>query len=356
MPTPEKLAYVDIETTGGRANRDRITEIAVVLVDNHEIVHEWSSLINPHCPIPGHIQQLTGITNDMVHDAPDFASLVDTLNDLLTDRYFVAHNARFDYGFMKNAYNSIGLAFNLPVICTVKLSRKLYPQHRRHNLDTLIQRHNITCNTRHRALADALALPRIVANMIDELGRNKVEQAMLEQSATLTLPPRLENVSLDDLPTGPGVYLFYGDNDALLYVGKSKHIQTRVRSHFSGVFKSDRKMQMVQQIEHIETIETAGEIGALLLEANIIKSRQPIYNRRLRRNGQLYGIHWHDETTPVPRIVSIDEIDPSTLGHTYGLFRSKKQIQETLRKLAADHQLCLKQLGLEKGKGACFAY
>ena len=115
-------------------------------------------------------------------------------------------------------------------------------------------------------------------------------------------------------------------------------------------------MQMVQQIEHIETIETAGEFGALLLEANIIKSRQPLFNQRLRRSGRLYGIHWHPDESPVPEIATIDQLEPSTLGDTYGLFRSKKQLQETLRKLATDHQLCLKLLNLEKGKGPCFAY
>lgn len=356
MASFNKLAYIDLETTGARPTSDRITEIAIVLVDNHRVTHEWSSLVNPGTTIPPFIQQLTGISQEMVSDAPPFESLIDTIEALLADRYFVAHNARFDYGFMKNAFVRCQRPFHYNALCTVKLSRKLYPQHRRHNLDSLLERHGVSCSTRHRALDDAIVLPAIVESMINDKGLVEVERAMASQSKQVALPPNLSRDSLDNLPEGPGVYLFYGENNTLLYVGKSISIRDRVRSHFYSVMKNDREMQMAQQVHSIDSIETAGEIGALLLEAELIKKQQPIFNRRLRRNGHIYSILWDAADSGIPEIVELQQLSPAQRGNSHGLFRNRKKAVDTLRKLATDHQLCLKTMGLEKGKGSCFSY
>ena len=356
MTTFDKLAYIDLETTGARPASDRITEIAIVLVDKHKVTHQWSSLVNPGTSIPPYIQQLTGITPEMVVDAPPFDELIDTIETLLADRHFVAHNARFDYGFMKNAFSRCQRPFHYTVLCTVKLSRQLYPKYKRHNLDSLLERHGVSCVSRHRALDDAIVLPAIIERMIIDKGRTEVELAMASQTKQVSLPPNLPRNSLDNLPGGPGVYLFYGENDSLLYVGKSINIRDRVRSHFYSVIKNDREMQMAQQVFSIDCIETAGETGALLLEAELIKQHQPIFNRRLRRNGHIYSIHWNAEQTKTPEIVELQQLAPDQRSDGHGLFRNRKKAVDTLRKLATDHQLCLKTMGMEKGKGACFAY
>src|SRR3954470_7373746 len=151
------LAIVDLETTGGSPGWDRITEIAVIEIDGFEVTAEWSTLVNPETTIPAAIQVLTGITNDMVAGAPRFAALAEELFERLGGRVFVAHNARFDYGFLRHEFERTGRKFLAKTLCTVRLSRRLYPEHRGHNLDSLIERHGIECPARHSALGDAQA-------------------------------------------------------------------------------------------------------------------------------------------------------------------------------------------------------
>lgn len=151
----EKLVFVDLETTGANPVSDRITEIGLVEVDAHGKATHWSSLVNPEIPIPAFIQSLTGISNEMVHRAPAFSALAEALYERLQGALFIAHNARFDYGFLRNAFSQAGFTFRANVLCTVKLSRRLYPEHNRHNLDSLIARHGLKPDARHRALADA---------------------------------------------------------------------------------------------------------------------------------------------------------------------------------------------------------
>src|SRR5215831_9530030 len=133
------MAFVDLETTGGAAFDDRITEVGIIEVDE-DGVREWSSLVNPGVPIPPFIQLLTGISDAMVEQAPTFAQLADEISTRLADRTFVAHNARFDYGFLKNEFRRTGHDFNPPVLCTVRLSRKLFPDFEKHNLDAIAVR------------------------------------------------------------------------------------------------------------------------------------------------------------------------------------------------------------------------
>ena len=149
----QHAVFVDLETTGTTATHDSITEIGIVEVDRGRYIGEWSTLINPGVSIPPMIQSLTGITNDMVALAPTFAEICRELHARLDGKLLIAHNARFDYGFLKNEFRRRGMSFNARVLCTVKLSRKLYPQHTRHNLDTLLERHGITCDARHLAAA-----------------------------------------------------------------------------------------------------------------------------------------------------------------------------------------------------------
>jgi DNA polymerase-3 subunit epsilon len=356
MQSLDRLAYVDIETTGTRPTRDRITEIAIVLVDQHKIVKEWSTLLNPQTFIPVHIQQLTGITPLMTQNAPTFEDMVDEIESILSDRIFIAHNAKFDYGFIKNEFARVGKSYSSPVACTVRLSRSMSPNQRRHNLDTLLAVHNIKCEHRHRALDDARALPLIVQSLIQKHGGDRIELALQSQLRHRSLPANISQEQLDHLPQGPGVYLFYGENKTLLYIGKSINIQQRVKSHFSSVHHNDREMRISQQLRDIDWIETAGELGALLLEAKLIKKHQPLFNQRLRRNKQLFSLYWDANEASIPSISDHRNIEAIDMANLYGLFRSRRQMQEALRKIAKSHRLCLKLLGLEKGPGACFAY
>jgi DNA polymerase-3 subunit epsilon len=191
-----------------------------------------------------------------------------------------------------------------------------------------------------------------------ELGIDCVRQhahSLLQGSAAL--PPQLDT-NVADIPEGPGVYVFYGESPLPLYVGKSVKLRSRVMSHFQAASRNAREMRIAQEIRRIEWVETAGELGALLLEARLVKEKQPIHNRQLRRENNLCA--WRLEANPNSRplltLVRGDDLAPAQFGSLYGPFRSKNQAQSHLRELAEAQGLCLQALGLESGKGRCFAH
>ena len=234
---------MDLETTGGTAAQHRITEVGIVLLEDGAVVEEWSSLVNPGQRIPPAIQAFTGITNEMVADAPTFEELRADVRSRLEGRLFVAHNARFDYGFLRSEFRRAGEKFSAPVLCTVRLSRSLFAEHRRHNLDVLIQRWGLECGQRHRALGDAAVLPALLAAFEGAVGAEQLQQAVEATRFESRLPPHLPADLADDLPEGPGVYLFRGEGGALLYVGKSRSLRSRVLAHFSASRRSSRESE-----------------------------------------------------------------------------------------------------------------
>ena len=360
LPRPmQPLAFVDLETTGMTSTHDRITEIGVIEVDDSG-VREWSTLVNPETAIPGFIQLMTGITDDMVRDAPTFEEVAKETLGHLQDRLFIAHNARFDYGFLKASFRRAGYEFRPTVLCTVKLSRKLFPEHRKHNLDSLIDRHGLKTNGRHRALADAQLIHQFWQQV--EAAHSSAHFALIlkELTARPSLPSHLDPGIIDVLPDTPGVYLFYGDNALPLYVGKAKDIRKRVLSHFAADHSSAKEMRLSQQVRRIEWINTGGEIGALLKEAALIKEMQPSHNRQLRRNNDLCSILLADCGTGQlsPEIICVQARDFGQPTSLYGLFKSAKEATAALLALALEYGLCHAILGLEqvkKGK-PCFAH
>ncbi|MGJ0483494.1 MAG: exonuclease domain-containing protein [Methylomicrobium sp.] len=355
---PQPLAFVDLETTGASATQDRITEIGIVLVDEHG-VREWSQLIHPQARIPGFIEQLTGITNAMVANAPPFANVAAEVERLLQGRLFIAHNARFDYGFLKNEFKCLGLPFQLSVLCTVKLSRKLFPEYRHHNLDSLIERHNLKAKERHRALADAQLIHQFWMQISEQFSPSLLQETVQQLVHRSSLPSHLDPQLVHELPEGPGVYLFYGENDLPLYIGKSVNIKQRVLAHFSADHRRTKEMSLSQQLRRIDWIETAGELGALLTEAKLVKRLMPTHNQRLRRKNALCAWQLQQDNDHLrPMLTWADQLDFGTQHNLYGLYHSQRDAQKALCSLADQHQLCLSVLGLEKtSKGRpCFAH
>ncbi len=349
--------FVDIETTGGNATRDRITELAILTMKDGELVSEWETLINPETWIPEHIQHLTGINNDMVSVAPTFEKVSKEVLERLSGFVFIAHNARFDYGFIKNEFKRCGVQFKAPVLCTVKLSRNLFPDQRRHNLDSIMHRHGLACSARHRAYGDARVLFDFMCALYSQLDAEDVDSVITRLLKKPSLPPALSEEQVDSVPDGPGVYRFYDKQGVLLYVGKSVRLRDRVLSHFSSDHQHSKEMKISQNIASIDCIETAGELGALLLEAKLIKKELPVYNYRLRRYDRLVTIYWDmDDEQSLPAIHTAETVDPRKIDKHFGLFKTSKKAKEKLSQLAKEHQLCEKLLGLETGKGACFAY
>ena len=350
-------AFVDIETTGSSPTVGRITEVAIIIMRDNEVLETFQSLVNPETTIPPFITKVTGIDDAMVQNAPLFAEIAQTVWEKFQDCIFVAHNVRFDYGFLKNEFKLLEIEFNAKTLCTVKLSRQLYPEYPRHGLDALIERFNLDVASRHRALDDCqlmIDLWHIWHGQDDE----KLAAAVAQQLRGPILPKNLAAEQIENLPRTPGVYYFYAEKESIpLYIGKSIDIRKRVLSHFSGDHLSGKQAKMVGQITHIDHHQTTGELAALLHEAEQIKTYLPVYNRQLRRVKTMYTLKL--ETENDYHTVSIKEIEPADLLHEpnyYGSFRTQRDVKKILEAWVTDFGLCEQLLGLTKGNGNCFAY
>jgi len=342
------LAIVDVETTGSDPASDRITEIAVLQADGVALTAQWSTLVNPGASIPGVIQALTGITQEMVDAAPRFADIAQELYERLAGRVFVAHNARFDYGFLRREFERAGLKFLAKTLCTVRLSRRLYPGTAGHSLDSLIERHGLECEVRHRALPDAAVLWQFLRTAVEEHGEDVVAVAARQIARQPALPPHLDRAAIEEIPEASGVYLFYDEGAAPLYIGKSRAMRSRVLQHFIAT------ASWTPRVRRIEWRRTAGELGALLLEAELVKALDPVCNRQLRRPGRLCGFAFDGKRL---RLAGADEIDADTLPFLYGIWRSRGAALQALKAAADEHRLCLQTLGFdEKKKGICLRH
>lgn len=351
------FAFVDLETTGTRAGVDRITEIGIVRVDDDGSgaprVTEWSTLVDPEVPIPPAIQALTGITDAMVASAPTFSTIAADVLQILAGCVFVAHNARFDYGFLKHAFARLERPFSARVLCTVRLSRRLFPDCQGHSLDALIVRHALNGADRHRALGDARAIWSFVQVLYRDLEREHVDATLRHLLRTPSLPAQLPSDALDALPEAPGIYLFYGENPLPLYIGKSINLRERVGAHFSQDWRSETDLRLSREIRRIEHEETAGELGALIRESVLIKARLPAHNRALRRKAEAGILELCDG---VPQFVPAAGVDCARLSGGYGPFASRASMRAVLRDRATAHRLCWTRLRLERrSSGPCFA-
>jgi DNA polymerase-3 subunit epsilon len=354
LPFAGEIACVDLETTGGHAVHNRVIEAAVVVLSGGRVVEEYSTLVNPGARIPYAIQQFTGITEAMIADAPPFADVAGELLSRLDGRLFVAHNVRFDYGFLRSEFRRLGIRFRAPVLCTVRLSRALTPDIRGHNLDAVMARYGIRCDARHRALGDARVLADFLRIAVERFPRPVLAGIVDRLRAVPRLPPGLDPSIPDELPEAPGVYLIFGESDALLYVGKARNLAARALSHF-GEPRTRREQELHALARRIEWIETAGEFGALMTETRFVKERKPLLNRRLRETGEHWTIRLGDDPAG-PRAI-IGPLDPADHAQvSYGMFPRRGDAERALDGIAREHQLCLKRLGIERGKGSCIGY
>lgn len=347
----DRIAFVDLETTGMSPQRAGITEIGLVLLWREGDTwrsEEWSSLVNPGHPIPPEIRFLTGISNEMVATAPRFAELAGELNDRLTGAVFVAHHVRFDYGFVKQAFADAGIAYTAKTLCTVRLSKLLDPDRSPHSLDALIHRHSLGDTDRHRALGDARIIHKYVTRMYERRGAEVVDAAARRLLKQPGLPAHLPAGALDVIPDGPGVYRFLGANDQPLYIGKSIHLRERVASHFVNDHRSERGVRLASEIRRIDVQRTAGDFGAQLLERMLIRTQLPAHNAALRRRSNQMVLAPVGNTDR--RLVwrKVHEIDPQSLPGHFGPFNSRASAKAWLTREAAAARLCLATLGLER--------
>ncbi len=340
-----QYAILDIETTGFSPSAEKITEIAIYIHDGRRIVDSFSTLLNPEKKIPYRIIQMTGINNQMVESAPKFYEVAKKIVELTDDKIVVGHNVRFDYGFIRNEFKSMGFDYQRKTIDTVKLSRKLIPGKPSYSLGKLCQSLDIENHSRHRAEGDAMATVKLfemllsIDSQLDDLDKKGAVNGF--------------NKSLvEGLPKAAGVYYFYNKSGELIYVGKSINIHDRVLSHLNNNLHK-KAVRMKNDIAEVHFELTGNELVALLFESAEIKKHQPLYNRSQRRTYFNYGLYsFTDENGYINLKVTriIEELNPV---YTYG---SAHEGKEHILRLTEEFGLCQKLCGVYDTTGSCFQY
>jgi DNA polymerase-3 subunit epsilon len=336
-------AIIDVETTGTSALYGKLTEIAVILHNGESITDTFTTLINPECNIPYSITRLTGITNEMVAGAPKFYEIAKKIVELTAGRIFVAHNAMFDYSFVKEEFKRLGYDFKRKTICTVKLGRKLLPGHRSYSLGNICADLGIQITDRHRAIGDALATAKLFEILI---GQNNLLESSLFIQHSYPLPS--EKVAA--IPGKTGVYYFYDIQGNIIYVGKSKDIHQRVLTHFSNS-QTKKAIEMRDKIADVSWEETGSELVALLLESSEIKKHKPLFNRVQRRSAFNFGLFSFEDSLGYIHL-KISRIDGDEIPLT--TFHFHQEGIDFLHKLAERHLLCKKLCHLDNTSGECF--
>lgn len=356
----KKYAIVDIETTGGRASRDRITEVAVVLFDGTQIIDTFESLINPECYIPYGITELTGITQAMVNDAPRFFEIAKQLHDITEGAIFVAHNVRFDYGFIRKEYKRLGFTFTRKQLCTLRLSRKAFPEFKGFGLGKLIYQleidESIYGGVRHRAMADAKATTEVLKLILNQQhGQDQIKELVNFGIREALLPQHWTIQKIHQLPDECGVYYFHNKAGLPVYIGKSIDIRKRVATHFSKKTEKAKKLQ--EQAEDISYELTGSELIALVLESHEIKTHNPPINRAQRARFFPYIIHqYYDDAGYSCFDVAKVTAKTKKKFKIVSEYPKGNHAKNALKRKIVTHQLCPKLCGLEKSNGACFNY
>lgn len=343
-------AVVDIETTGGFAAGNGITEISIMVHDGVEVVSVFDTLINPEQDIPDYIASLTGISNDMVMDAPVFSNVAADIYELLHDKVFVAHNVNFDFSFVKYHLGLSGYELNCKKLCTVRMSRKLLPGHTSYSLGKLCAALNIVIHNRHRAGGDAAATAVLLTLLLSADTEGIIAQTLSRTSKEQVLPPNLPKSQVDRLPKSPGVYYFKDHKGEVIYVGKAKNIYKRVCSHFSGNNAGKQRQDFLKYIYTID-FETCGtELMAFILEAAEIKRLWPQNNRALKRYEQKYALYVFEDQNGYMRL-GIDKYKKQ-LAVLY-IFNTLLEGYDLLRLLIREHLLCEKLCYIQKNRSCC---
>lgn len=343
-------AIVDIETTGGYAGFHRITEVAVVHHDGHTVTGVHQTLINPERDIPPYITALTGITPEMVVHAPTFREVADEILTWLEGRVFVAHNAQFDFGFLKKEFNAIGVKWDAQRLCTVRISRRLIPGLRSYSLGRLTEHLGITIDGRHRAGGDAQATAQVFEVLLRRDSTGEIGKMLRRTSRETTLPPNLERDELEKLPEATGVYYFHNVRGEIIYVGKAKNIRKRISGHFSGTAPEWNRTSIRNEIHRISFQLTGTELIALILEAQEIRKWWPRYNLAQKEKRERWGVLSYTDQAGYQRLVvnvvrkgSQPLIELETKGDAWNM----------VWQLVREFSLCPKLSGLEKTAGVC---
>ncbi|HRX29240.1 MAG TPA: exonuclease domain-containing protein [Saprospiraceae bacterium] len=356
MSKKKIYAIIDLETTGGVAKREKITEIAIVLSDGEKVIDSYSTLVNPERSIPTEITRITGITNEMVVDSPKFYEIAKDVVEFTTDTIFVAHNVEFDYSFLKEEFARLGYTFTKAKLCTVRLSRKAFPGLKSYSLGNLIQHFNISVNARHRALDDAMATSIIFHKILNEENSEESVNDLINMGLRESrIPKGLKIEQLQSLPESEGVYYFLNSYKKVIYVGKSINIKKRVFQHFTK--NTQKSINMGRMVNEISFELTGNELVALLLESAEIKALKPELNKAQKNRTYPYFIYEFLDDSGyinfgIAKSSTKNEKDKKILGH----YTSKLAAKSFLSYLRDELILCGNKSSLENTLNSCHYY
>lgn len=343
-------AILDIETTGGKYNEEGITEIAIYRFDGHEIVDQFSSLVNPERSIQPFVVNLTGINNQMLRNAPKFYEVAKRIIEITEDCILVAHNAKFDNRILTTEFDRLGYKYEKNTLCTVELSKKLIPDLPSYSLGKLVKSLGIPLTDRHRAQGDAKATVTLFKMLLNKDTSKNIIEAAVRKNPKRQLEPKLLDL-IAEAPTETGVYYMHQKDGKIIYIGKSKNIKKRLTQHFTSDNRKSKRIQL--EVTSVSYEKTGSDLIAQLKESEEIKRNKPIYNRAQRKslfNNQLTS--FKDENGFIN--LAIEKADGRKKAIT--TFTNYQQAKAVLFKITEDYTLCQKLNGLHKTKGSCFQY
>ncbi len=346
-------AIVDIETTGGYAENHRVTEIAIYHYDGVQITDSFHTLINPARKIPNFITGLTGITSAMVEEAPAFEDVAEEIYDWLKDRVFVAHNAHFDYSFLKKEFEEVNIAWATKKLCTVRLSRKIIPGLNSYSLGRLAESLGIKIPNRHRAGGDALATAKIFDLLIKRDQSGVIAKSLKRNSGETILPPNLPKEDFDKLPAKAGVYYFLDARGTVIYVGKAVNIKKRIAGHFTGEAREWNRSNIRNEIHHITFELTGSELIAFIHESQEIRRLWPKYNLAQKYKVEEWGVYDYEDRNGYVRF-AVNVVSRGS--KPLITFTSKGDAWNFMWDKVKEFGLCPKLSGLQIAKGLCFSH
>lgn len=345
------FAIIDIETCGSKYEykRGRITEICIAIHDGLQVTEKWTTLLNPECYISPFFISLSGITNEMVADAPKFHEVAKKIIELTEGKIVVAHNVSFDYGFIKDEFSSLGYSYKRETLCTVRLSRKLMPGKLSYNLGKLCESIGIEIENRHRAEGDVDA----TVKLFDRLLQLKTLHPQYKNQGVEELMTRridkIKQYILNKLPETCGVYYFLNKDNEIIYIGKSVNMYNRAVSHFNS--KEPKSKKMLNDLYQVDFVETGSELVALLLESEEIKQHKPKYNRARKADLYTHTIDWfiNDKGIINFKIVNYEESENPLVS-----FVNYSTARERIENWIDEAALCLRYCHLTSEDSICF--
>lgn len=343
-------AILDIETTGGKYNEEGITEIAVYRYDGHKIVDQFSSLVNPERQIQPFVVNLTGITSEMLRNAPKFYEIAKRVIEITEGCILVAHNAQFDNRILTTEFDRLGYPFEMESLCTVELAQKILPDMPSYSLGKLVRSLGIPISSRHRAQGDAKATVELFKLLLAKDTTKAIVTESIRVDPKRFLEPKLLDI-IAGAPTATGVYYMHRKDGTIIYIGKSKNIKKRLTQHFTNDNRKSKKIRL--EVSSVTYEATGSELIALLKESEEIKRNKPVYNRALRRTLYTYQLSsFYDELGYLN--LKIEKANGQKKAIT--TFTNYQQAKSVLFKITETNGLCQKLTGLHSTNGNCFSY